>query len=149
MAISVHNFGVENQLRLSTFQTSRFKSLQKHYHENKSQSLNPVIQAVGAPYEYILKSYDNPPYMRFVIPCKLNKIIRSLHYSYFRIVLWTQYLTWYCFSVSANISVLDWWFKDHGPNLLRNQSLIGKLELTDDMKIWTITLRGKFISFII
>ena len=50
---------------------SKFKFVQKHY-STDGQNVNVMIQNTGTPYNYFLKSVDNPPYIRFVVPGDLH-----------------------------------------------------------------------------
>lgn len=47
----------------------KFKHPQKHY-KNDGQNVSVVIQNVDSPFIYYLKSMDNPPYIRFMVPGK-------------------------------------------------------------------------------
>ena len=49
--------------------TRKFKRQQKHY-RNDGQNVSAVIQATESPFQYFLKSVDNPPFIRFMVPGK-------------------------------------------------------------------------------
>ena len=44
-----------------------FKTVQPIYKDDP-QNVNVMMENVGAPFRYFLKSGDNPPYMRFLAP---------------------------------------------------------------------------------
>lgn len=48
---------------------SKFKSVQKLYNSDP-QNVNIMMENVGSPLKYFLKSADNPPYIRFLAPGK-------------------------------------------------------------------------------
>ena len=46
---------------------NNFKSEQPPYKDD-GQNVNVIVQATDVPYQYSLKSVENPPYIRFMVP---------------------------------------------------------------------------------
>ena len=49
---------------------TKFKYQERNFKDHTGQPVNALIQSIAAPYEYYLKSVDNPPYIRFMVPGK-------------------------------------------------------------------------------
>ncbi len=48
---------------------TKFRAQQKHYKDD-GQNVRATIDGTNEPYKYYLKSVDNPPHIRFVVPGK-------------------------------------------------------------------------------
>ena len=59
---------------------SKFKSMQKHYNPDP-QNVKVMMENVGDPFRYFLKSVDNPPYIRFLAPGKREPTANLLCFS--------------------------------------------------------------------
>jgi len=52
-------------------------------------------------------------------------------------------------SLTANESVLSWWFRDKNASLIVDETLSVSLTLTDDYRAWEIFISGKNLTNII
>ncbi len=81
----------------------------------EGQNVNVMIQNIQSPYDYYIKSVENPPYIRFMVPGN------------------TSVIPWY-FGPHSPLGQ---------PILYTNDSLSVILSLQSDGRIWSINVSGK------
>ena len=82
---------------------TKFKTVQKHY-VGQAQSVNVITQAVSKPFQYFLRSGDNPPHLRFLIPGRNHNHLQFMNYNSYMVLI--QYHAEYLHVHDSGIGML-------------------------------------------